>query len=243
MMLLGLAVTLALCVTGSNAFTSPTDTTQVRRLQPFGSSLSKSEYDDLCGLLGNNTTLTLLYKSSSAGTAYGDMLACVENKPNVVIVIRNAQYAFGAFISEGIRLPAFNSTTGMMPRWHGYESDVWFFSLAGHYENATKIEIDQQSQDVLVASQIWGNPMAPCFGGLVPRYNARVVVGRDLSLGRSLSGGCWPLSTDDIRKGRQSTDANDVPEGYMGVTDENGNALLGGSRQFIADEIEIFAVK
>mmetsp|Transcript_24146 Transcript_24146/g.69663 ORF Transcript_24146/g.69663 Transcript_24146/m.69663 type:complete len:134 (+) Transcript_24146:332-733(+) len=107
----------------------------------------------------------MLYRSPWDGTRYGDMLTCVENKPNVVIVIRNAQYVFGAFISESIRLPAFDGT-GMMPRWHGYESDVWFFSLAGHYENATKIEIDRKSQDVLVASQIWGDRWLRVLGGL-----------------------------------------------------------------------------
>ncbi|CEL93636.1 unnamed protein product [Vitrella brassicaformis CCMP3155] len=236
MMLLALAVTLALCVTGSDAFMSPTNTTQVRRLQesrpPSDSSLSQSEYDNLRGLLGNDTALTMLYRASRNGVTYGDMLDRVGNKTDLVIVIRNAQYVFGVYISEGIRLPAFDGS-GMMPGWHGYGSDVWLFSLAGHYENATKWSPLQKI--VLVASR----------RGFVPRRNARVTVG-GLWLG---NGNGW--SRDDIRECTHFHGVSwgvPMPEGYMGALYHHSVLggpyyVLGGSWDFTADELEILSVQ
>ncbi|CEM34097.1 unnamed protein product [Vitrella brassicaformis CCMP3155] len=46
----------------------------------------------------------------------------------------------------------------------------------------------------------------------------------------------------DIRSCYQYIDSEYLPEGYMGVRDEDGDAVLGGSLEFTADEIEVLRV-
>ncbi|CEM35047.1 unnamed protein product [Vitrella brassicaformis CCMP3155] len=235
MMLMALAVTLALCVAGSSGFVSLTKTTQVRRLQegpPAGSSLSESEYDGLRHLLEatNDTTLTTLYRASVDGTAYGDMLDRVENKTELVIVIRNAQYVFGVYIRDGIRLP--DDPTGT----HEYHPYMWWFSLAGHYSNPTKMRLTPPELDVEVAGR---------EGGSVPSGSsvyARVYVGGGFMLGRAGPDSGRPAT--DIRNCRSSMWWGTVSAAgdYMGVS-VGSRALLGGSEVFVADEIEMLTVE
>jgi len=46
----------------------------------------------------------------------------------------------------------------------------------------------------------------------------------------------------DIRSCHQWTHRSSVPEGYTGERDGSGDALLGGSLVFMADEIEVLHV-
>ncbi|CEM12819.1 unnamed protein product [Vitrella brassicaformis CCMP3155] len=115
---------------------------------PEGTSLTRQEYYDLLGLLGDHTMkLQSIYRSSRDGTTYSDVLRCVGGKTGLVFLIRKDQYVFGSFISAGIQPPD-EPTSG-----HWYGCDVWDFSLAGHFPEPTKIDIDDKNQCVSVAGR------------------------------------------------------------------------------------------
>ncbi|CEM19536.1 unnamed protein product [Vitrella brassicaformis CCMP3155] len=222
-------IMMILCVVGICVGTEATPAQQVplRGLQvspPANTSLSASEYEALVGLLGGNDTtpLTSLYRTSVHGTAYGDLLDNVGDAKPLVFVIKKDQYVFGAFISAGIKEP--DDPTGS----NFYDSDVWWFSLAGHFPQPTKIEIPEYRQWVEVAGRK-GN----VEGG-------NVYIGGLLSLGDSGTVDGPPAA--DIRSCYQWTDSEDVPEDYTGERDGDGDAVLGGSQEFIADEIEVLSV-
>ena len=48
--------------------------------------------------------------------------------------------------------------------------------------------------------------------------------------------------TNDVRSCWQYTASDNVPEGYTGVRDDDGDAVLGGSIEFMAEEIEVLRV-
>jgi len=188
---------------------------------PDGTSLSASEYEGLLGLLGANgtTRVTSLYRTSVHGTTYGDLLDRVGDAKPLVFVVRNGEYVFGAVISEGIRLP--DSSTGYVM----YPCKVWWFSLAGHFEKPIKINLYGQEQIVYAAGR----------EGHIDGANVRI--GGRMWLGWSGLGPGRPA--DDIRSCRQYTTGRNVPSGYTGEREEDEDALLGGSKDFMAEEIEV----
>jgi len=224
-----------------------------------GTSLSASEYEALLGLLGGNDTtrLTSLYRTSVHGTTYDDLLDRVGDAKPLVLVVRNGQYLFGAFINCGILLP--DSPTGSSM----YPCDVWYYSLAGHFEKPTKIEIPREGQIVHVA------------GKEGSALGANVRIGGYLHLAADSRGSRRPA--DDIRSCRQYTFSSSVRtscmdtrqqtvadrdtqqmENLFRIHDQNMETircigrqreeqqrraipdnLLGGSSEFMADEIEV----
>jgi len=198
---------------------------------PAGSSLSVWEYYDLLGVIGGNTQVTrLLYRASVHGTTYDDLLRCLGDKTGLAFIIRKPPYKFGAFISGGIQLP-----DGPTDR-HNYDCDVWYFSLAGHFDKPMKIDIPRGSQFVQVAGREASTP-----GG------ARVWVGGQLHLGLGDSIGCGPPAAD-IRCG-QLFMVGWLPAGYTGERKAWAPgrgapqaALLGGRYFFHADEVEVLQV-
>jgi len=161
---------------------------------PEGTSLTRQEYYGLLGLLGDHSMkLQSIYRASRDGTTYDDLLRCVCDKTGLAFIIRKGEYVFGAFISAGLELP--DDPTGS----NRYDCDVWHFSLAGHFAQPTKIEISRLAQYV-----------AGREGSL---YGASVRIGGGLRLGDD--GSDWPAA--DIRSCFQSTDRNEVPEGYVGA--------------------------
>ncbi|CEL94359.1 unnamed protein product [Vitrella brassicaformis CCMP3155] len=160
---------------------------------PLGSSLTESEFKALRGLIGGQVKLKSLYRTSLHGSTYDNLLRCVGDKTGLVFVVRKGEYVFGAFISAGLELP--DDPTGS----NRYDCDVWHFSLAGHFPQPTKIDISRLAQYV-----------AGREGSL---YGASVRIGGGLRLGDD--GSDWPAA--DIRSCFQSTDRNEVPEGYVGA--------------------------
>ncbi|CEL92663.1 unnamed protein product [Vitrella brassicaformis CCMP3155] len=75
-------------------------------------------------------------------------------------------------------------------------------------------------------------------------FGAKVFIGSGeiLSLGYGGRSFWDDPSADDIRSCRQYTSSDDMPEGYTGEKDEDGNAVLGGAKDFMADEIEVLQV-
>ncbi|CEM21968.1 unnamed protein product [Vitrella brassicaformis CCMP3155] len=215
-MLFALFLTLALCVTCSHAFREPTNTPQVRRQQdlPANTKLSASEYDGLIGLLGNHSRLTSLYRASEHGGRFDDMLKRVGDKKRLAFVLRthNHQnknnYVFGFYMSESINVPPYpaNSTA--------YESEVWWFSLAGHFRVPVKIVdwrppyVRLQGEPVENVGFVWSiyldhkpEPDATLEGYLVLNQQ-------------------WAPDTrpkDDIRNGRINLVPEYLPPGYFGM--------------------------
>ncbi|CEM02013.1 unnamed protein product [Vitrella brassicaformis CCMP3155] len=199
---------------------------------PEGTSLSVAEYEGLLDLMGNDRTeLTSVYRSSVHGTIYDDLLDSVGDAEPLVFVIRKDKYVFGAFSNCGLELP--DDPTGV----HHYDCDfdLWWFSLAGHFEQPTKIDIPRLVQHVIVAGRegSW--------------YGANMYIGGYLVLGDDENSdnlwlGVSGRPAADIRSCYQYTYSRDVPAGYMGVRDSDDDALLGGSKYFHADEIEVLHV-
>ncbi|CEM36482.1 unnamed protein product [Vitrella brassicaformis CCMP3155] len=190
---------------------------------PSGTPLSASEYEALVYLLGGDTTrLTSLYRMSVDGTTYGDLLDNVGDAKPLILVIKKDQYVFGVYVSAGIQEPDDPTSD------HEYRSDIWWFSLAGHFDEPTKIEIPQENQGVTVAGRKWN------------AFGANMGIGGGILLGWSGTSDGPPSA--DIRSCYQYTRSEYVPEGYMGVMDEEGDALLGGSQNFIVNEIEVLSV-
>ncbi|CEM34028.1 unnamed protein product [Vitrella brassicaformis CCMP3155] len=222
----------------------------LRRVQsdpPNGTSLSAALCEGLLDLMGNETTrLTSLYRTSVHGTNYSDLhdrvfatvfasrrnhlLDGVGDAGPLVVVIKKDQYVFGAFISGGIQSPDHTAGGGfykcdgtaifhydmIYDGFRTYECDVWHFSLAGHFPQPTKIE---------------GNPERQYVGLLSERWASMYIGGP----GRLYLG---PAA--DIRNCSQWTDSEYVPDGYTGERIElDGDAFLGGSYEFTADEIEV----
>jgi len=205
----------------------------LRRVQeaspPNGTSLSSSEYEGLLGLVGNGTTqLTSLYRTSVHGTSYLDLLDKVGDAKPLVLVIRKDKYVFGGFINCGIQLP--DDPTD----WHRYDCDTWYFSLAGHFTQPTKIDITGRGQINEVNNQ-W---VLVAGRNADVGASAKVFVGGDLHLGW----GDNERPAADIRSCSQWLHGNDLPEGYTGETMYQGGAVFGGSEKFMADEIEVLQV-
>ncbi|CEM34006.1 unnamed protein product [Vitrella brassicaformis CCMP3155] len=191
--------------------------------RPNGTSLSASEYKSLLGLLGNDTTeLTSLYRMSVHGSSYGDLLDRVGDAKPLVFVVKKDKYVFGVYISAGIQPPDDPTSSNV------YGSDVWWFSLAGHFPQPTKIDIDRAEQALMV-------------GGRKGNANgANMGIGGTIRFGDGGTVDGQPAA--DIRSCHQLTLGDYVPEEYTGVRDEYGDVVLGGSDDFIADEIEVLEV-
>ncbi|CEM34054.1 unnamed protein product [Vitrella brassicaformis CCMP3155] len=181
-------------------------------------SLTVLQYASLHGWLGAKKPLGVVYRSSGDGTTYSDLLRCVGDKTGLVIIVRRGRYVFGVYISAGLQPP--DDPTS----YRRCNCDVWWFSLVGHFDKPTKIKIDR-GQWVFVA------------GREGSASGASVYISGNLYLG---DGGVWPAA--DIRSCYQYTNNKNVPAGYMGDRDKFGEALLGGSKKFMADEIEVLQV-
>ncbi|CEL98341.1 unnamed protein product [Vitrella brassicaformis CCMP3155] len=166
---------------------------------------------------GHTTSLRSLYRSSRDGPSYGDLLRCVGDTSGLVFVIRKDTYVFGAFIRAALELPHY--PRGM----NEYECDVWYFSLAGHFDTPTKME---------------GSRMVGVAGREGTVYGvAKLGIGRrfDRWLWLGYEGG----AADDMRRCRHGVPSDDVPGVYVGVRDEYDRALFGCSIDFMADEVEV----
>jgi len=193
-----------------------------------GSSLSSTECAALRSVLAlamlDECEFTLLYRASRDGAEYGDLLRCVGDTKGLVFLIRKDRYVFGVSMSAGIRLPDHPGGNNT------YICNGWHFSLAGHFAEPTTAWGDRQT--VRVAGR---------RGGL-PVYGARLGIG---GLSRCLWLGKGGAAAGSMCSCGQWIHIDDVPDGYVGVreSDEYGSALFGGSKSFMADEVEVIRVE
>ncbi|CEM31378.1 unnamed protein product [Vitrella brassicaformis CCMP3155] len=165
----------------------------------------------------NGNKLSLIYRATRDGPSYADLLRSVGDASGLVFVIHNGQYVFGAYVSGGLQLP--DDQRGN----NRYSCDVWHFSLSGHFaKGPTKVEGGKRA--------VWVAGREGTVSG------GKLVIALRLWLG--YKGG----APDDMRSCRHFTFSDDVPAGYVGVRDEYGDALFGGSEYFMADEVEVLTV-
>jgi len=181
--------------------------------------------------------LTAVYRSSRDGTTLDDLLGCVGTRTGLAIIIKKDTYLFGVYINAGLQLP--DDRSRLLPYWtlswwarRDVCCDVWFFSLAGHFPKPTKMNITRQ-QIVDVAGRKYGNTSAVIEAGVPLSYLVHHHLVH-LRLGEFPETG--------ITSCYQYTPSENVPAGYTGERDEGGNALLGGSKYSMADEIEVLHV-
>ncbi|CEM02728.1 unnamed protein product [Vitrella brassicaformis CCMP3155] len=111
--------------------------------------LTDEQQDALRGWV-DGRQLRLLYRASCDGSRYEDLLRCVRDAGPLVFVIRKDDYVFGGYMGDGLKLPE-------DPRgFDSYSSDLWHFSLAGHFDGPTKIKLlhtwEKRADDVHVLS-------------------------------------------------------------------------------------------
>mmetsp|Transcript_15354 Transcript_15354/g.36494 ORF Transcript_15354/g.36494 Transcript_15354/m.36494 type:complete len:242 (+) Transcript_15354:187-912(+) len=230
-----------LCVVSTTVGTEarPAQQVQLRGLQvspPRNTSLSASEYEALLASMGGDTTtqVTSLYRTSVHGTTYGDLLDNVGDAKPLVFVVRKDKYVFGVYVSAGIQLP--DDPTDV----NSYRSDVWYFSLVGHFPQPTKIEIPQVQLSVDVAGR----------NGSAVGANMYIDGHLWLGYGGYSDGPPAVPPAADIRSCSQNAYSHISPsEGYMGTVfddvfhDESycpQHALLAGEAgSFMADEIVV----
>ncbi|CEM28907.1 unnamed protein product [Vitrella brassicaformis CCMP3155] len=165
-------------------------------------------------------SLRLIYQSSRDGPSYGDLLRCVGDTKGLVFVIHKPPYTFGAFISAGLQLPDDPTDENI------YGCDGWEFSLAGHF-STPKITTMEGSRTMFVAGREGTGNGAKLE-----------IVGFGVWLGLGCEGG----AADDMRSCHHFILSDYLPEGYVGVRDEHGLAVFGGSQFFMADEVEVLTV-
>ncbi|CEM31260.1 unnamed protein product [Vitrella brassicaformis CCMP3155] len=220
--------------------------------------LSDGQYGALCGWV-NATELKLLYSGSLDGWQYKDVLRCVgdEAKP-LLFIVGVGEYVFGAYINESLKLPDGFSDDGRswdnprvwsydLQRGYHFRCDVWYFSLAGHFDEPTRMDSPhlRESMMTMAADALppweWepeddGYKCRKC-GTFTERSNEREMLTiKDLCLGdeRDMSHCQFTCNPRDWPDG--------WPAGYRGVNDSYGRVYLGGNWYFRADELEVLTV-
>ncbi|CEM31426.1 unnamed protein product [Vitrella brassicaformis CCMP3155] len=116
-----------------------------------GSSLSAGDLRQLIGWFAKGREISLVYSTSRHGFYFVDLLAKVIGVWPIVLVIRKGTYLFGYFVGAGIQEPNYLDVV------HHYECKVVAFSLAGHFDKRTRVDLLTQLQFVSVA----GRKLAP----------------------------------------------------------------------------------
>ncbi|CEM31382.1 unnamed protein product [Vitrella brassicaformis CCMP3155] len=126
-----------------------------------GSTVARVYEMFICQWVGTpNKRLRLLYRSTHDGPSYGDLLRCVGSTKGLVFVVRKNQYVFGAYISEGIKLP----DAPML--YNRYECGGWQFCLAGNFDTPTKVEgIDVRELPTGYRGHVYEPDLFPCTAG------------------------------------------------------------------------------
>jgi len=211
-----------------------------------GSSLSASEYDGLRDLLGDNKTLTSIYRSSADGSTLHDMFSLIgadkvregwSAEAGTVFLIRKAPYVCGTYVSLWAQFdqkppPPTSLSEGLVTPTPPSGAYLWYFSLSGHFDEPTRFQLLQEAQDRV---ELW-----------FPQFNDdldRPVGGLELR-GFALNGTMsdWSFMGEDrldVEQAQSAIASRYVPEGYKGVRNEFGDAYLGGAFVFTADEVEV----
>ncbi|CEL95756.1 unnamed protein product [Vitrella brassicaformis CCMP3155] len=194
-----------------------------------GSSLRAPECAALHSLfvpsIFEEITFTLLYRASHDGATFGDLLRCVGDTKSLVFAVRKGGCLFGAYISDGVKLP--DGPTAV----NSYSCDAWQFSLADHFNTPTKIDFPRYRKRVEIAARECTVDGAVAIGdgqGLKAQ----------LCFGYGRRDGAFGA---DMRSCYQNICRDFLPEGYQGARGD-GHAFFGGGAQFMADELEVIRV-
>ncbi|CEM22863.1 unnamed protein product [Vitrella brassicaformis CCMP3155] len=197
------------------------------KMATFGSSLRRKQLDQLEEWLGPDKTLRPVFRGTKEEWDEDAFFDIMENSTGpVVLLVRRNEYIFGCYIEAGIRAPEDGNDV------HKYDTDVWFFSLAGHFDDpaARKIPIPKWRQQVVVARR--GDES----------LGSALKVGHDyLCIGTRET---WN-EPDWIRSCQQAFPEKEFlcdDDEYQGETDYDDDVLLGGATVFEADEIEVLQV-
>mmetsp|Transcript_23854 Transcript_23854/g.58972 ORF Transcript_23854/g.58972 Transcript_23854/m.58972 type:complete len:236 (-) Transcript_23854:351-1058(-) len=199
-----------------------------------GSTVARVYEMFICQWVGTpNKRLRLLYRSTHDGPSYGDLLRCVGSTKGLVFVVRKNQYVFGAYISEGIKLP----DAPML--YNRYECGGWQFCLAGNFDTPTKVEVPQAHVYVAGsegAGEICGNISIEGSQGYT-KFSF-------LCLGYSETDMRFSA---DMRFCCQGIDVRELPTGYRGHVYEPDlfpctAGFSGSHTRFLADELEVLCL-
>ncbi|CEL95970.1 unnamed protein product [Vitrella brassicaformis CCMP3155] len=209
------------------------------KYEPFFSGVAGGgfviETDDEWGKVVDMTgkpspTVTLIYKSSRDTFEYPSFLNKVTGKSGLLFALRHGDtHRFGAFINGPITPPADPAKT------NGYKVPVFFFSLSGAYDAPTKIEIHEERQRVRVA----GTQGAVKVKGDNGEPLANVAIGK----GYLWLGFAQPGPAADLSRCQQWIKKEQLPAGFSGERDKDGDGTLAQSDNFTCDQMEVYHVQ
>jgi len=180
--------------------------------------LTERQHDALVGWLGGDKkALRRLYKASADGWSYGNFLRCVGNVTGFGILIHKGEYIFGCHINDRIRQPKDSSS------WEWYQCPVSWFSLAGHYDQPTRLR-DFEKHNIFVAGK---------YGSVDGK--ARLLLKQcgafiDFKLGRD----------NYLDKCYLWLPSSALLAGYRGKMSPYMTALLAGDTEFDCGELQVF---
>ncbi|CEM16998.1 unnamed protein product [Vitrella brassicaformis CCMP3155] len=171
---------------------------------------------------------SLLFKSSRDGDDFGTMVDKVGDASGLLFLINhNDTHRFGAFVNGQLKPPADPTHTSGL-----YKVQQFLISISGAYGQVTKIPIPTARQTVHVAGR-----------------DAFIKSSNEDSRGKLClgSGYLWfawgsPGPADDVRSMNQWVKTQDLPDGYLGQFNSDGNGTLAGAWTFTAKEVEIWHV-
>jgi len=172
-------------------------------------------------------SVKLLYSSTRDGGDFVTMVDKVGDASSLLFLVNHDDtYRFGAFLEGQLKPPTDPKQT------NGYRLPHFLISISGAYATPTKVLIPMTRQFVHVAGR-----------------DASIKGIRD-SRGK-LSFGCgylrfgWaiPGPSDDVRSMHHGVKKDDLPDGYIGQRNDNGDGILAGGWDFTAKEIAIYQVK
>ncbi|CEM17341.1 unnamed protein product [Vitrella brassicaformis CCMP3155] len=200
-------------------------------LPPGGDFIVKSgeEWGSVLDLTEKQqSSVSLLYKSSRDGGDWDTLLDKVGDASGLMFLINhNDTHRFGAFVDGQLKPPADTDQTS-----GNYKVQQFLISISGAYPKITKIPIPEAQQVVEVA-------------GRHASLNANNMDYRGkMSIGRGYLWLAWasPGPADDVRSMHQWVARDDLPDGYLGQFNSNGNGTLAADWHLTAKEIEVWHV-
>mmetsp|Transcript_39657 Transcript_39657/g.113078 ORF Transcript_39657/g.113078 Transcript_39657/m.113078 type:complete len:321 (-) Transcript_39657:1451-2413(-) len=197
---------------------------------------SPDQYQALVDMIGKTQPkLKLLYRASVDGWRFADLLRCVGSASGLLFIIRaRGPSDFACYIGCDLLCGDPKGTKEA-------KCPVWFSTLTYHelYRQPTRIDIRPHRRVVEVAG----------VDGWVANCAKVWIGGGDLMLGYTshTASPCAPLP--DLRRGRLRILADKTPGVRLHLggsafefTDEWGNVLLTGSKEFTAVEMEVVHV-
>ncbi|CEM21239.1 unnamed protein product [Vitrella brassicaformis CCMP3155] len=173
-------------------------------------------------------SMTLLYSSTRDGGDFGTMVDKVGDASGLLFLVNHDDtHRFGAFL-EGQLMPCADPT-----QTNEYPVPHFLISISGAYAKVTKVPIPEAQQVVEVAGR----------DAFIKATNmdsrGKVYLGDGylrLAFGS-------PGPTADVRSMLQWVKEDDLPDGYLGRRNDDGDGTLAAGMSSTAKEIAIYHVK